>query len=318
VANDPTYQDRLYSMEIKPEHVASADAIMTCRPYVRATAFANGAGNLVAVARAGIGYDKIDLEACTANDVVVFNTPHGMTHSTAAAAMLFILALSKRFPMQERILREHRWDLQRQAVGDDLAGMTLGIIGLGKSGLELVRLIAPFRMRVIAYSPHADPAKARESNVELKASMDEVLKESDYLSLHGRLDEKTRGMLGERELGLMKPSAYFVNVARGEMVDEHVLIRFLRERRIAGAGLDVYEFEPLPVDSPLLKLDNVILTPHWLCSTRQAGRASALSLMQDILRVAHGELPDHILNPQVTGRPGFLKKLKRFHSEAAG
>ena len=311
-AGDATYQDRLYAMEIKPEHIASADALVICRPYVRASAFAQGAGNLAAIARAGIGYDKIDLAACTANDVVVFNTPHGMTHATAAAALFFILGLSKRYPVQERILRQRRWDLQKDAVGDDLAGLTLGIIGLGKSGLELARLIAPFRLRVIAYSPHADPAKAREANVALVASLDEVLAQSDYVSLHGRLDQRTRGVLGERELGLMKPTAYLINIARGEMVDEHALARLLRERRIAGAGLDVYEVEPLPADSPLLNLDNVMLTPHWMCSTRQAGRASAVSLMEDILRVARGQLPDHILNPDVTGRPGFLRKLERW------
>jgi len=236
-----------------------------------------------------------------------------MTHSTAAAAMFFVLALSKRFPKQQRIVREHRWDLQMEAVGDDLAGMTLGIVGLGKTGLELARLIAPFKMRIIAFSQHADPAKAKELNIELRGSLDEVLRESDYVSLHGRLDNRTRGMIGERELRLMKPTAYFVNVARGEMVDEHALIRALQARLIAGAGLDVFEVEPLPRESPLLKLDNVILTPHWMCSTHQSGRASVESLMQGVLNVASGALPDNILNPDVISRPRFREKLGRFH-----
>ena len=314
--NDPTYQDRLYAMEIQPHHVTAADLIVVCRPYVRARAFAQGAANLVAIARAGIGYDKIDLAACTENDVVVFNTPYGMTHSTASAALFFILALSKRFPLQQQIIREHRWDRQREAIGDDLSGLTLGIIGLGRTGFELARLIAPFGMRLSAYSPHADPTKARESGVELVGTLDKLLEESDYVSLHGRLDDRTRGMLGERELNLMKPSAFLVNVARGEMIDEHALIRLLRGRRIAGAGLDVFETEPLPKDSPLLELDNVILTPHWMCSTRQAGRATAVSLMQGILNVAKGELPDNILNPDVINRPGFRKKLDRYRPSA--
>lgn len=314
--NDPTYQDRLYAMEIQPHHVAAAELIVVCRPYVRAGAFAKGAANLVAIARAGIGYDKIDLAACTENDVVVFNTPYGMTHSTASAALFFILALSKRFPLQQRIIREHRWDRQREAIGDDLAGLTLGIIGLGRTGLELARLIAPFGMRLIAYSPHADLAKAREHGVELVGALDKLLAESDYVSLHGRLDQRTRGMLGERELNLMKPTAYLVNVARGEMVDEHALVRLLRERRIAGAGLDVFETEPLPKDSPLLELDNVILTPHWMCSTRQAGRATAISLMQGVLNVVHGRLPENILNPDVTSRPRFREKLGRHRRDA--
>jgi phosphoglycerate dehydrogenase-like enzyme len=308
---DATYQDRLYSMEIKPEHVATANAIVTCRPYVRASAFAGGADGLLAIARAGIGYDKIDLEACTANDVVVFNTPHGMTHATASAAMILILCLSRHLPLQLRMIRERRWDLQKEAVGDDLAGLTLSIIGLGRTGLELARLMQPFGMRLIAFSKHADPAKAAELNIELVGTLEEALRRADYVSLHGRLDNRTRGMIGAKELALLKPTANFVNVARGEMVDEPELIRVLREHRIAGAGLDVFEHEPLPADSPLLQLDNVILTPHWLCSTRQAGRASITTLMNSVVSVARGGLPENILNPAVLDRPGFQRKLQR-------
>ncbi|MFZ4397818.1 MAG: NAD(P)-dependent oxidoreductase [Kiritimatiellia bacterium] len=308
--DDPAYQDLLYSMEVKPHHVAGANAIVVCRPWVKASAFARGADNFVAIGRAGIGYDKIDLAACTANDVVVFNSPYGLTHTTASAALLFILGLSRRFPLQERIIREYRWDLQKDALGDDLAGRTLGIVGMGQTGQELVRLIAPFKMRNIAFSPHADPARAKALGVTLVSSLDELLRQSDYVSLHGRLTEQTRGMIGERELSLMKPTAFFVNVARGEMVDEHALIRFLREGRIAGAGLDVFETEPLPLSSPLLKLDNVILTPHWLASTREAGRATIVPIVQGMLRISRGELPDNILNPDVLTRPGFKDKLR--------
>lgn len=310
--DDPTYQDLLYSMQIKPHHVASSSGIVICRPWVKASAFAAGAASLVAIGRAGIGYDKIDLAACTANDVVVFNSPYGLTHSTASAALFFILGLSKRFFLQERIIREYRWDLQNDALGDDLAGQTVGIIGLGKTGLELARLIAPFSMRIIAYSPHADPEKAKQFAVTLVGDLDQILGESDYVSLHCRLSEQTRGMLGERELGLMKPTAYLINVARGELVDEDALARFLREKRIAGAGLDVFEAEPLPLASPLLKLDNVILTPHWMASTRQASRATIVPIIQGMVRISRGSLPDDILNQDVLDRPGFKAKLARF------
>ncbi len=312
--NDPSYQNMLYSMEIKPHHVSNANGIVTCRPWVKSSAFVNGADRLVAIGRAGIGYDKIDLKACTANDVVVFNSPHGLTHSTASAALIFILALSRRFLLQERIVREYRWDLQKEALGDDLAGQTLGIVGLGQTGRELARLIAPFNMRIIAFSPHADPAQAKALGVALVGSLDELLRESDYVSLHGRLDARTHRMIGDRELRLMKPTAFFVNVARGEMVDEDALIRCLRERRIAGAGLDVFETEPLPLTSPLLELDNVLLTPHWLCSTRQAGRATIVPIIEGMLRVSRGELPPNILNPQVLESKGFKAKLQRYGS----
>lgn len=312
-ANDPTYQDRLYSMEIRPHHVASANGIVICRPWLKASAFAEGSANLVTVGRAGIGYDKLDLRACTENDVVVFNSPHGLTHTTASAAMIFILALSRRFFLQERIVRDYRWDLQTAALGDDLPGQTLGIVGFGQTGRELARLIAPFRMRIIAYSPHADPAQAKELGVTLVGGLDQLLGESDYVSLHGRLDARTRGLIGERELGLMKPTAFFINVARGEMVDENALVRFLRDHRIAGAGLDVFETEPLPPGSPLLSLDNVILTPHWLASTRQAGRATIVPVIEGMLAVSRGELPPNILNPEVLERDGFRKKLGRMN-----
>jgi phosphoglycerate dehydrogenase-like enzyme len=305
-------QERLYSMELMPHHVASADAIVVSRPWVKGSAFSAGADKLVAIARAGIGYDKIDLGACTANDVVVYNSPHGMTHSTAAAAMLLILGLSKRLPMQQKIIREHRWGIQREAVGEDLEGMTLGIIGLGRTGSELVRLIAPFGMRVIAYSPRADPQEARALGVTLVGSLGRLLGESDYVTLHCRLDEHTRGLIGEAEIAHMKPTAYFVNVARGENVIETALVRALKEGRIAGAGLDVFETEPLPRDSPLMLLDNVLLTPHWLCSTRQASRKTCESMMRSLLDIAQGKLPSNILNPDVVDRAGFKRKLGRF------
>jgi len=309
---DPSYQDLLYSLEIQPHHVASANGIVVCRPWVKASAFAGGAAGLAAIGRAGIGYDKIDLKACTANDVVVFNSPHGLTHSTASAALFFILALSKRFPLQERIVRAYRWDLQKDAVGEDLIGRTLGIIGLGQTGRELARLVAPFRMRLIAFSPHADPAQAKDLGVTCVGSLDALLRESDYVSLHCRLQERTHRLIGERELSLMKPTAYLVNVARGELVDESALIRSLRDRRIAGAGLDVFETEPLPLASPLLALENVVLTPHWLASTREAGRATIVPIVDGMLRISRGELPDNILNPEVLERAGFKDKLARY------
>jgi phosphoglycerate dehydrogenase-like enzyme len=307
-------QDRRYALEVLPCHVAAADGIVVCRPWVKASAFTCGAADLVAVGRAGIGFDKIDLAACTANDVVVFNAPHGLTHSTASAAMLFILALSKRLPLQQRLVREHRWDLQAQAIGRDLAGQTLGLVGLGKTAQELVRLLAPFHMRVIAYSPHASSEQARQLDVTLVDTLEELLRSSDYVSLHGRLEERTRKLIGERELALMKPTAFLVNVARGEMVDEEALARFLREHRIAGAGLDVFEEEPLPRSSPLLALDNVMLTPHWLASTAEAGRATMESVMGGMVRVACGKLPSNVLNPEVLDRPGFRSKLERYRA----
>ena len=308
---DDTYWDRLYSLEITPEHVARAHGIVIFRPWVKASAFVHGADNLVVLARAGAGYDKIDIPACTANDVVVFNAPDTLTHSTASAAFTLLLALAKKLLQQQNLVRTGRWDRQAEFLGDDLVGKTLGIIGLGKTGAELARLVEPFHMNVISYSPNADPLQAEALGVQL-VDLDTLLHASDYVSLHCRLEERTRGMLGPRELGLLKSTAYLINVGRGELVHEDALVQALREKRIAGAGLDVFETEPLPLSHSLLALDNVILTPHWLPSTHRAARATRDVITRNVMRVARGLVPQNVVNPQVIQRPGFRAKLARF------
>ncbi len=267
------------------------------------------------LARAGAGYDKIDVAACTENDVVVFNAPDTLTHSTASAALTLMLALAKKLPHQERLARTGRWDLQSETLGDDLIGKTLGIIGLGKTGVELARLVAPFHMHLLAYSPSADPLQAEALGVEL-VDLDFLLRNSDFLSLHCRLEARTRGMLGARELRLLKSTAYLINVARGELIHEEILVQALQEKWIAGAALDVFENEPLPVSNPLLELDNVILTPHWLPSTHRAARATWDLIGRNVLRVARGVGPQNVLNPEVLVRPGFRAKLARFAPNA--
>jgi phosphoglycerate dehydrogenase-like enzyme len=308
---DGTYWERLYSLEITPEHIAKANGIVIFRPWVKSSAFVNGASNLVVLARAGAGYDKIDIPACTANDVMVFNAPDTLTHSTASAALTLLLALAKNLLQQQQLVRTGRWDRQTEFLGDDLIGKTLGIIGLGKTGAELARLVEPFHMNVMSYSPNADPLKAEALGVQL-VDLDTLLRTSDYVSLHCRLEERTREMLGPRELSLLKSTAYLINVGRGELVDESALVKALREKRIAGAGLDVFGTEPLPLSHPLLELDNAILTPHWLPSTHRAARATRDVITLNVMRVARGLVPQNIVNPEVVQRPGFRAKLARF------
>lgn len=311
VPGDGSYWSRLYSLEVAPEHIRGVDGLIVLRPRVTRGTFAEGAGDLVVIGRSGAGYDKIDLAACTEHGVAVFNAPMALNHSTASSALLFMLALAKRLPEQERVVRRGRWDLQPSVMGGELRGRTLGIVGLGHSGRELVRLVAPFEMRVIAHSPHADPAVARGLGVEL-TSLDEVLSRSDFVSLHTRLTDATRNLIGAAQLALMKPSAYFVNVGRGELVDQAALAAALRERRIAGAALDVFRVEPLPLDDPLLDLDNVILTPHWSASTSDVWEATGRAMAEGMLRAARGLLPEDIVNPEVLERPEFREKLARF------
>jgi phosphoglycerate dehydrogenase-like enzyme len=308
---DASYWSRLYSLEVAPEHIRDVDGLVVLRPWVKRDAFVEGAGDLVVIGRSGAGYDKIDLAACTDHGVAVFNAPMALDHSTASSALLFMLALAKRLPQQERIARQGRWDLQPSVMGGELQGRTLGIVGLGHSGRELVRLVAPFDFHVIAYSPHADPSVASDLGVEL-TSLEEVLRRSDFVSLHCRLTHATRGLIGAVQLALLKPSAYFINVGRGELVDQAALASALRERRIAGAALDVFQVEPLPLDDPLLELDNVILTPHWSASTCDVWKATGRVMAEGMLRAARGLLPENIVNPEVLERPEFREKLGRF------
>jgi phosphoglycerate dehydrogenase-like enzyme len=228
-----------------------------------------------------------------------------------------MLALAKRLPQQERITRAGRWDLQTSVMGSELEGRTLGIIGLGHSGRELVRLAAPFAMRVLAYSPHADAAQAEAMGVRL-TGLDELLCEADFVSLHCRLTERTRGLLGAAQLARMKPTAYLVNVARGELIDQPALVGALRQGQIAGAALDVFEEEPLPPGDPLLGLDNVILTPHWSASTSDVWAATGRAMAEGMLRAARGQVPQDVVNPEVLDRPGFRAKLARFAENDPG
>ncbi len=314
---DSAYWSRLYSLEIAPDHIRDVDGLVVLRPRVKRSTFADGAENLVVIGRSGAGYDKIDLAVCTEQGVAVFNAPMALNHSTASSALLFMLALAKRLPDQERVVRSGRWDRQAAVLGGEIQGRTLGIIGLGHSGRELARLVGPFDMRLLAYSPHADPTEAQSLGVRL-TTLDEVLRTSDLLSLHCRLTDATRGLIGASQLALMKPTAYFINVGRGELVDQPALAAALRDRRLAGAGLDVFEVEPLPLDDPLLALDNVILTPHWSASTSDVWKATGQAMADGMLRAAGGDVPENIVNPEVLDRPEFRRKLSRFEQNTAG
>lgn len=310
-ADKTDYWDNLYAMEVRPEHLRGVDGLVVLRPYIRASAFAEGTDDLVVIGRSGAGYDKIDVQACTDHDVVLFNLPNVLDHSTASTALMFMLALAKKLMASDRLTRAGRWDLQPQVIGMEIARRTLGIVGLGASGRELARLVAPFQMRIIAYSPNADPAQAAALGVEL-TSLETVMREADFVSIHSNLTPEKVGMISAQHIAMMKPTAYFVNVARGALVDQAALTEALQQRRIAGAGLDVFTIEPLPVTDPLIGLDNVLLTPHFAPATADIWREGGLRLSRSILRVARGEVPDSVVNPDVLKSAKFQAKLARF------
>jgi phosphoglycerate dehydrogenase-like enzyme len=288
---DADYWKRFYSLEVTPEQLAGVNGLIILRPHVKRAALAD-ATDLVVIGRSGAGYDKIDVAACTEHGIALFNVPDALNHPTASAALLLMLALGKRLFQQERVARTGQWEQQAQVLGAEIQGRTLGIVGLGHSGRELCRLVAPFEMRL--------------------TTLDVLLSESDFVSLHSRLTDDNRGLISRDRLARMRPSAYLINVARGELIDQLALTEALQQRRIAGAGLDVFEHEPLPPDDPLTKLDNVILTPHWLASTSDVWQATGRATAEGMLRAAAGQVPDNVVNPEVLNNPAFRDKLARF------
>ena len=301
---------------ITPAQIQDIHALVLGGSRITAATFAAGTDALTFICRFAVGYDDLDLAAFTQAGVVASNIRGATSHHVASAALLMILALSKRLADKQRLAHSGRWDQIRSVLGNEIEHKTLGIIGLGATGQEVVRLIAPFDMQVIAYSPHADPAVAQNLGVSL-VSLDGLLTRADFVSIHCNLTPATTKLIGARELRLMKPSAYLINLARGKVVDQQALTQALAEHWIAGAGLDAFEVEPLPADDPLTRLDNVILTPHCLGVTQESGEAATQMVVNLLLQVARGEAPRNLLNPAVLDSQPFQQKLARWRQTPA-
>lgn len=242
-------------------------------------------GKLRAVVRAGVGVDNIDVAAATRRGIVVMNTPGGNTVSTAEHTLAMLLALARHIPNAVASVRGGKWE-RGKFVGTQLAGTTLGVVGLGRIGREVARRAAGFDMKVIGYDPVVTPERSAQMGVESVAELDQLLPLCDFLTIHVPLTEETRDLIGARELGLMKRGARILNCARGGLINEEALAEGLRTGQIAGAALDVFVEEPPPADHPLLKLPNAIFTPHLGASTVEAQTLvaqEAAQLMIDFL-----------------------------------
>jgi len=280
------------------ELIGGFDAIVVrSRTKVTAEVIERG-GRLQVIARAGVGVDNIDVAAATRRGIPVVNAPAASTISVAELALAHMLALARRIPQAHHSLKEGRWEKKRFE-GVELYGRTLGLVGSGRIGAEVARRAKAFGMRVIAYDPYLPPAVAEDRGIEL-TSLEAVLLESDFVSVHAALTDETRHMIGAKQLALMKKSAYLVNCARGEIVDETALAAALDAGEIAGAGLDVFEKEP-PSGSPILAAENTSLTPHLGASTREAQVRVGETVAQDILRVLAGNRPEFAVNREAAG-----------------
>jgi len=282
---------------------ARYDAICAMLTRVTAASLAGPDRRLKLIARFGVGYDTIDVPACTAAGVLLTIAPDGVRRPVATSALTFVLMLAQKVLIKDRLTRSGRWSEKLDHIGTGLTGRTLGSIGLGNIGAELFRLARPLEMNGIAHDPVADPALAAELGVRL-VDLETLFRESDFLAVNCPLNEATRGLVSAPLLGLMKPSAYLINTARGPIVDERALHDALVAGRLAGAGLDVFEEEPTPASNPLLQLDNVIVTPHGICFTDECMRRLAESAFHAALDVAAGRTPPYVVNPQALGRRG--------------
>lgn len=286
------------TVDISAALAARYDAI--CAMFTRVQAGSLGAQDqrLKLIARFGVGYDSIDVPTCTSAGVVLTIAPDGVRRPVATSALTFVLMLAQKVLVKDRLTRDGRWGEKMDHIGTGLTGRTLGSIGMGNIGAELFRLAKPLDMRFLAHDPVADPELARALGVTL-VDMDTLFRESDFLCVNCPLNEQTRGLVSARLLGLMKRSAYLINTARGPIIDERALVVALQSGNIAGAGLDVFEDEPTPASNPLLKMDNVVLTPHGICFTDECMRSLAESAFRAVRDVAAGRTPLYVVNPQV-------------------
>jgi phosphoglycerate dehydrogenase-like enzyme len=288
----PTQQGRL-----SPSAFTDYVALMIGGSRVSDAELVSESGKLRVIARNGVGYDAVDTQALSSHGILLTNTPLAVRTPVATTAVAFILALSLRLPVKSRLAREGRWSERADHPGVGLPGRTLGIVGLGGIGRELVRLMQPYGMRILAADPHIEPEAAAQAGATL-TELDDLLKLSDFVVVACLLNESTRRLLNVDRLRLMKPSAYLINVARGPIVDESALIESLAQGRIAGAALDVFEREPPDPSNPLLAMDNVISTAHCLCWTDSFVEAVGRDAITGIIDVINGRLPSFVVNSE--------------------
>ncbi len=246
----------------------------------------------------GTGTDNVDLAAATASGVLVTNTPGASTDSVAELTMALMLATARHIALADRKVRGGEW---YHALGFELKGKTLGLLGLGTIGQQVARLGEAFGMRLVAWSMTHDPDRALSLGVELR-DKEEVLRQADVLSLHLRASPETTGIIGRRELALMKPTAILVNTARGVLVDEAALAEALREGKLAGAGVDVFSREPLSEDSPLRGIDNLVLSPHVGWVTNEASARLTAMPVDNVAAYLAGQ-PQYAVNPEALQHP---------------
>ncbi|MBS0262893.1 MAG: dehydrogenase [Planctomycetes bacterium] len=289
------------------------DALLVLSPHVTPTTV-SPASRLTIVARFGVGYDNVDVNALTNANVLLTITPDGVRRPVAVSALAMLLALSHRLLAKDRLTRAGCWHEKLNYMGVGLTSRTLGLIGFGNIGQEIAKIAAPLGMRLTAHDPYAAPAAAAGLGVSL-LELDDLLRQADFVCVCCALTASTQHLLNASRLRLLKPTAFLINVSRGPVIDQSALTAALSHGQIAGAALDVFEQEPIDPDDPLLTLDNVLLAPHAVCWTDELFRGNGAAACRAIGEVLRGQIPRDVVNRDVIDRPGLKQKLARYTAD---
>ncbi len=296
--------------QISADQLTGANGVIVLTPSVTRETVSS-AEDLLAIGRFGVGYDAVDVGACTEADVVAYITAGAVDRSVAEAVVGWMIALSHHVRVKDELVRAGKWDDRSRYMGRELRDRTLGVIGLGGIARKLLELLSGWGMKpAIAFDPYMDPAAAERLGVRL-VGLEELLRSSDFISIHCPLTERTRGLIGSRELAMMKPDAYLINSARGGIVDEDALYAALKEGRIAGAALDCFAKEPVTEPHRFAELENVLLAPHSIAWTNELFRDIGRAACQGMVDLSEKRRPRGVLNPDVFDRAGFQKKWDR-------
>jgi len=280
--------------EITPDIMARYDGLYVNAPRVSAASVTRADRRIRIVSRHGVGYDAVDVHALAAKGVIATNTPVAVRRPVAVAALTFIFALAGRLIEKDRLTRRGHWNERTSHMGLGFTTRTLGVIGAGGIGRELLALARPFGWKMLAADPYAEPAAVAALGAEC-VPLERLLREADFVVVTALLNDETRHLLNATRLAQMKPSAYLINLARGPIVDEPALIAALQHGTIAGAGIDVFEQEPVAPDNPLLAMENVLVTPHALCWTDECFDAIAREGLACIADFANGRTPKSVI-----------------------
>jgi phosphoglycerate dehydrogenase-like enzyme len=285
-------------IEVTPDVASRYDGLHLNAARVTPASLARPDCRLKIIARHGVGFDSVDLPAATARGIAVTNTPVAVRRPVAVATLTMIFALAGRLFKKHELVQTGGWNERGSYMGQGLTTRTLGLVGAGGIGQEILRLARPFFGRMVVADPYVEGALMGELGAQV-LPLDTLMREADFVVVCCLLNDETRHLINAGNLALMKPSAYYINMGRGPIHDERALAEVLRAGRIAGAGLDVTEREPIEPDSALLGLENTIITPHALCWTDECFHDIAATALQSIVDVSLGRRPAHVVNPAV-------------------